>query len=59
MRFLFIFFSPVAESALDAVEAGVDGILVSAHGGRQLDGAPAPVSSTIDSVVGFMINLQY
>ena len=32
-----------AESAKAAAHAGVDGIVVSAHGGRQMDGAPAPV----------------
>ena len=30
--------------ALEAVHAGVDAIVVSAHGGRQLDGVPATVS---------------
>jgi isopentenyl diphosphate isomerase/L-lactate dehydrogenase-like FMN-dependent dehydrogenase len=30
-----------AEDAAHAVDAGVDGIVVSNHGGRQLDGAPA------------------
>jgi isopentenyl diphosphate isomerase/L-lactate dehydrogenase-like FMN-dependent dehydrogenase len=33
-----------AEDATLAVEAGVDGIVVSNHGGRQLDGAPAGIS---------------
>ena len=32
-----------AEDAEEAVKAGVDGIVVSNHGGRQLDGAPAPI----------------
>ncbi len=32
-----------AEDARLAVEAGVDGIVVSNHGGRQLDGAAAPL----------------
>jgi len=32
-----------SEDAKLAVEAGVDGIIVSNHGGRQLDGAPATV----------------
>lgn len=36
------FFS--AKAAKLAVKAGVDGILVSSHGGRQLVGAPPPVS---------------
>lgn len=35
-----------AKAAHQAVKAGVDGILVSAHGGRQLAGVPAPVSLT-------------
>ena len=32
-----------AEDALRAVEHGVDAIVVSNHGGRQLDGLPAPI----------------
>ena len=36
--------SLTAEDAKLAVEAGVDGIVVSNHGGRQLDTVPAPVS---------------
>ncbi len=32
-----------AEDARMAVKYGVDGILVSIHGGRQLDSVPAPV----------------
>lgn len=34
-----------AEDALLAVEAGASAIMVSNHGGRQLEGAPATVSS--------------
>ena len=34
-----------AEDATLAVDAGVDGIVVSNHGGRQLDGAPAGISA--------------
>jgi 4-hydroxymandelate oxidase len=34
-----------AEDAALAVDAGVDGIVVSNHGGRQLDGAPAGISA--------------
>lgn len=34
-----------AEDALTLVEAGVDGIVVSNHGGRQLDGAPAAIDA--------------
>jgi isopentenyl diphosphate isomerase/L-lactate dehydrogenase-like FMN-dependent dehydrogenase len=33
------------EDAKRAVEHGVDGIMVSNHGGRQLDGAPASISA--------------
>ncbi|MFD4504849.1 alpha-hydroxy-acid oxidizing protein [Streptomyces sp. NPDC058457] len=33
-----------AADARHAVEAGVDGTVVSNHGGRQLDGAPAPLT---------------
>jgi 4-hydroxymandelate oxidase len=44
-----------AEDALLALDAGVDGIVVSNHGGRQLDGAPAGISAlpeVIDAVDG-------
>ena len=34
----------VAETAREAVEHGAAGIVVSNHGGRQLDGVPATVS---------------
>lgn len=34
-----------AQNALDAINAGVDGIIVSNHGGRQLDAAPTSVES--------------
>lgn len=34
-----------ASTAKRAASLGVDGILVSAHGGRQLDGAPAPIDA--------------
>jgi len=34
-----------AEDAVLAVDAGVDGVVVSNHGGRQLDGAPAGISA--------------
>ena len=34
-----------AEDAVLAVEHGASGILVSNHGGRQLDGVPATVNS--------------
>ena len=33
-----------AEDAREAVKVGVDGIVVSNHGGRQLDGAPSTIS---------------
>jgi L-lactate dehydrogenase (cytochrome) len=33
------------EDAREAVKAGVDGIIVSNHGGRQLDGAPSTISA--------------
>jgi L-lactate dehydrogenase (cytochrome) len=33
-----------ADDAREAVRAGVDGIVVSNHGGRQLDGAPSTIS---------------
>ena len=33
------------QNALDAMEAGVDGIIVSNHGGRQLDAAPTSVEA--------------
>ncbi|NXX79496.1 HAOX1 oxidase, partial [Urocolius indicus] len=37
-----------ADDAKEAVKIGVDGILVSNHGARQLDGVPATVSTGID-----------
>ncbi|XP_071478441.1 2-Hydroxyacid oxidase 1-like [Diadema antillarum] len=39
-----------AEAARQAADAGVDGILVSAHGGRQLDGVPAPIDALAEVV---------
>eukprot|EP00057_Strongylocentrotus_purpuratus_P012761 XP_011667235.1 PREDICTED: uncharacterized protein LOC752960 [Strongylocentrotus purpuratus] len=44
-----------ADSAREAADAGVDGILVSAHGGRQSDVAPAPIDAlaeVVDAVRG-------
>lgn len=44
-----------AEGAKEAADAGAAGIIVSAHGGRQLDGAPAPIdalSEVVDAVRG-------
>lgn len=38
-----------AEDALLAIEAGVDGIMVSNHGGRQLDGSP-PIIELIEPI---------
>ena len=38
------------EDALNAVEAGVDAIIVSNHGGRQLDGAP-PMITVLSDIV--------
>lgn len=41
--------------AVQAVEAGVDAVVVSNHGGRQLDGAPASVSAlpaVVEAVAG-------
>ncbi|OMO66086.1 FMN-dependent dehydrogenase [Corchorus olitorius] len=43
------------EDALKAIEVGVDGIIVSNHGGRQLDYAPATISvleEVVDAVKG-------
>jgi isopentenyl diphosphate isomerase/L-lactate dehydrogenase-like FMN-dependent dehydrogenase len=34
-----------AEDAVRAVQEGVDGIVVSNHGGRQLDGSPAAITA--------------
>eukprot|EP00057_Strongylocentrotus_purpuratus_P034072 XP_793811.3 PREDICTED: hydroxyacid oxidase 1-like [Strongylocentrotus purpuratus] len=39
-----------AESASDAASAGVDGILVSAHGGRQQESSPAPIDALAEVV---------
>ena len=36
--------------AKKAVSCGVDGILVSNHGGRQLDGVPATVSMVYSAI---------
>jgi len=33
------------KNAIDALELGVDGIIISNHGGRQLDGAPSSIES--------------
>jgi isopentenyl diphosphate isomerase/L-lactate dehydrogenase-like FMN-dependent dehydrogenase len=44
-----------AEDAALAVEHGADGIIVSNHGGRQLDGAPATIEAlppVVDTVAG-------
>uniref|UniRef100_H2Z8E6 FMN hydroxy acid dehydrogenase domain-containing protein n=1 Tax=Ciona savignyi TaxID=51511 RepID=H2Z8E6_CIOSA len=38
------------DDAAKAVEAGVDGIIVSSHGGRQLDGVPAPLDALVEIV---------
>ena len=39
-----------AEDTLKAVEMGCDGILVSNHGGRQLDGVPATIDALPECV---------
>ncbi len=44
-----------AADALRAVEAGATGIVISNHGGRQLDGVPAPIDvlpEIVDAVAG-------
>jgi L-lactate dehydrogenase (cytochrome) len=44
-----------AEDALDARRCGVDGVVVSNHGGRQLDGAPSSIAAlpaVVDAVGG-------
>ncbi len=48
-----------AEDAGRAVELGVDGVYVSNHGGRQLDGAPAPIDcvKSIRDAVGDSLEL--
>ncbi|KAJ8027288.1 Hydroxyacid oxidase 1 [Holothuria leucospilota] len=49
-----------AEGAREAVAAGVQGIIVSAHGGRQLDGIQAPIEALpaiIDAVRGFDVEV--
>lgn len=43
--FFFSFFPSLADDAKEAVKIGVNGILVSNHGARQLDGVPATVST--------------
>ena len=39
-----------AEDTLMAVQHGVDGIIVSNHGGRQLDGVPATIDALVECV---------
>lgn len=39
-----MFFFYMLRSAIQAVEAGVDGIIVSNHGARQLDYTPSTIS---------------
>ncbi|XP_071819150.1 2-Hydroxyacid oxidase 1-like isoform X1 [Apostichopus japonicus] len=49
-----------AESAREAVAAGVQGIIVSAHGGRQLDGLQAPIEALpaiLDAVRGSKVEV--
>jgi isopentenyl diphosphate isomerase/L-lactate dehydrogenase-like FMN-dependent dehydrogenase len=48
-----------AEDARLAVECGVDGIVVSNHGGRQLDGAPASLDALVEvaEAVGDQVEL--
>ncbi|MDP8957144.1 MAG: alpha-hydroxy-acid oxidizing protein [Actinomycetota bacterium] len=44
-----------AEDAVRAVDAGVDGVVVSNHGGRQLDGVPAAIDvlpDVVDAIAG-------
>ena len=41
-----------AEDALEALKHDIQGIIVSNHGGRQLDGVPATVSVVVSSPVG-------
>jgi (S)-mandelate dehydrogenase len=48
------------DDARRAVEAGVDGIMISNHGGRQLDQAPAPIEAlpAIRAAVGDKLTLM-
>ena len=43
-------------AALKAVEAGVDGIVVSNHGGRQLDYSPATIT-VLEEVISIQLSL--
>ena len=46
---------PLAADAVRAVEAGATGIVISNHGGRQLDSVPAPMDvlpEIVDAVAG-------
>lgn len=48
------------EAAVELAEAGVDGILVSAHGGRQLDYVPAPIDAlgeVVEAVRGYPVEV--
>ena len=52
-----------AEDARLAVEHGVDGIILSSHGGRQLNGVPATVSyqdgiATVNNILKLHFSLQ-
>ena len=49
-----------AEDALAAIEAGADAIVISNHGGRQLDGAPSTISAlpSIVAAVGGRIEVH-
>ena len=47
-----------AEDAKLAVKHGVDGIIVSSHGGRQLDTVPATVSIVISTSLGITVVLN-
>lgn len=49
LNFVLVNFVRTGESARMLAEVGVDGILVSAHGGRQLDYLPAPVKTLLFS----------
>ena len=47
----------VGEMARKAVDIGVAGIVVSNHGGRQLDGTPATVSLLLNTNCTFSNNI--
>ena len=47
------------EDCKRALDAGVDGLVLSNHGGRQLDCAPTPISQLPPTCVQFLVKRQH